>query len=132
MSYALFEKMKDNYRVYLFENLHSDANRASELVAIQLAALKCNRVLQIGFLIDEDSAGPYFLFSVDLNKAVFVNRNSTGHTIRLESEFQKSYRYVRTGSSIVEFMDAPTDNFTNRVLTDFNQAGVLTRIKKDR
>jgi hypothetical protein len=29
-------------------------------------------------------------------------------------------------------MDAPTDNFTNRVLTDFNQAGVLTRIKKDR
>lgn len=121
--------LRDRYKVFHFLVPTERTRKAEELVFDNLAARRCNRLLQVSHKVDEDASGKYFRFDIALFRIVpkqDAHAPATSVTVVTAGEFQRAYRYPRTQESFDNFY---TGDFAEKVLADLAKSGALATLR---
>ncbi|MDP3822102.1 MAG: hypothetical protein Q8R33_11555 [Burkholderiales bacterium] len=121
--------VQNRYKVLKFVVPTERTLKADDLVIADMAANRCNRLLQVSHRVDEDGSGKYFRFDITLFRIDPKQeaRPDTGiTTVRTSSEFMRGYRYPRTQESLDSFY---TGTFAETVLADLTKSGSLAPLR---
>ena len=121
--------VQNRYNVFKFVVPTERTLKAEDLVIADMAANRCNRLLQVSHKIDEDSSGKYFRFDITLfriDPKEEARPAAQPVTVRTSSEFQRGYRYPRTQESLDSFY---TGTFAETVLADLAKSGSLAPLR---
>jgi hypothetical protein len=119
----------EGYRVVkLIAPPNGTRDRVISAVTESLAQNQCNRVIQVSHLVGEDGGGRFFQFSVSLQHLEPSKDKSANATVTptvTVGDYNRDYRYPRTGSSLDAFH---TGTFANEAYRDLRKSGALQAV----
>jgi hypothetical protein len=99
------------------------------LVAAAMARNRCNRVIQVVNIVNEDAQGRFFKYDISVMRfdpKGARTPGSVGTRVTTVGEFSRSYRYVRNDATFKTFF---TGTFASSVYSDLAASGTLVPLK---
>jgi hypothetical protein len=124
----LRDRLETNHKVFEVAVPYAEASRTLVHAANGLAQHKCNRILSLSHDVDQDSAGPYFKFTVRVLKASRLRQQRDGYSrATTEGQYERAYRFART-REVMDTLDL--GDLATRMLADMEQAGAIDAIRR--
>lgn len=126
----LFEELVlSKYRVVKLTISPNDSFDTERLVIAAMSRHRCNRLIQISSIVNEDSQGRFFRYDITLLRAEPKGvraPGATGTNIVTVGEYTRAYRYPRTDATFKSFY---TGTFASTVFSDLTASGAVDPLK---